>query len=51
VRFLADESCDAVVVRELRAAVVRLVEQLGERLTRSFVVLEPGRIRIGSLPG
>ena len=35
---------------DLRAAVVRLVEQLGGRLTRSFVVLEPGRIRIGSLP-
>jgi predicted nuclease of predicted toxin-antitoxin system len=35
---------------ELGAAVGRFVEQLGDRLRRSFVVLEPRRIRIGSLP-
>jgi hypothetical protein len=30
--------------------VVRLVELLGERLSGSFVIAEPGRIRLTRLP-
>jgi predicted nuclease of predicted toxin-antitoxin system len=32
----------------LRAAALAAVSQLGERLTSSFVVVEPGRIRVSS---
>lgn len=32
------------------AAVIELVSKFGERLATSFVVLEPGRARIGSVP-
>lgn len=35
----------------LAVDVLRLVEQRGDTLYGSFVVLEPGRIRIGRLPG
>jgi predicted nuclease of predicted toxin-antitoxin system len=34
----------------LQAATVDLVARFGARLPSSFVVLEPGRVRIGSLP-
>jgi hypothetical protein len=33
----------------LPSAVLDLVERFGDRLPVSFVVLEPGRVRIGSL--
>jgi predicted nuclease of predicted toxin-antitoxin system len=35
----------------LPAAVVKLVETAGEQLRGSFAVLQPGRTRIGRLPG
>jgi hypothetical protein len=62
-RFLADESCDFRVVRALRAAghdVKTIIEAapgaedeavlamaLEKRFAARFVVIEPGRIRIG----
>jgi hypothetical protein len=57
VRFLADESCDFAVVTALRAAghdarnrlgeaVVSVVTEVGERITGSFFVIEPGRARV-----
>jgi len=36
--------------RLIPAAVLDLVARFGERLPTSFVVLEPGRVRIGSMP-
>ena len=36
--------------RHAAAAVLELVSRLGERLPTSFVVLEPGRARIASMP-
>jgi len=36
--------------RQAPAAVLQLVSNFGERLTRSFVVLEPGRARIARMP-
>jgi predicted nuclease of predicted toxin-antitoxin system len=36
--------------RQLQVAAVDLVQQFGERLVTSFVVVEPGRVRIGPLP-
>lgn len=56
-RFLADESCDFAVVRALRTGgqlaslVQETFQRLGDRLTGSFVVLEPNRVRIGRSPG
>lgn len=35
---------------QLAAAILDLVDAYGDRLPDSFVVVEPGRIRIGSLP-
>ena len=43
-RFLADESCDFAIVRALRGA--GLVEKHGSRLSKCFVVAQPGRVRI-----
>ena len=40
----------APVSRQAPAAVLELVAAFGDRLPVSFVVLEPGRVRIGSLP-
>jgi predicted nuclease of predicted toxin-antitoxin system len=40
----------APVRTTLPGAVLDLVERLGERLPTSFIVLEPGRVRIGSIP-
>jgi Domain of unknown function (DUF5615) len=34
----------------LPAAVLDLVARFGDRLSTSFIVLEPGRVRIGSMP-
>ena len=34
---------------QLATAVVDLVERYGDRLPTAFVVVEPGRVRIGSL--
>ena len=36
--------------RQVTPAVLDLVARFGERLPTSFVVLEPGRVRIGSMP-
>jgi predicted nuclease of predicted toxin-antitoxin system len=36
--------------RQLPGAVLDLVARFGDRLPTSFVVLEPGRVRIGSMP-
>jgi predicted nuclease of predicted toxin-antitoxin system len=36
--------------RQAPTAVLELVSKFGERLLTSFVVLEPGRARIGSMP-
>jgi predicted nuclease of predicted toxin-antitoxin system len=36
--------------QQVPAAVLALVASFGDRLPISFVVLEPGRVRIGSLP-
>ena len=36
--------------RDLPAASLNLVGQFADRLTTSFIVLEPGRVRIGSMP-
>jgi predicted nuclease of predicted toxin-antitoxin system len=35
---------------ELPAATLSVVERFADRLTASFIVLEPGRARIGTLP-
>lgn len=57
-RFLADESCDFAIVRDLRAhgydamvpAVRQLVQEHGEQLISAFVVVQPGHIRISRRP-
>ena len=36
--------------RKLCAAVVKLIDQQGEKIPGSFVVMQPGRIRIRRLP-
>jgi hypothetical protein len=41
----------APIRQRLCADIVKLVEQKEEALQGSFVVLEPGRVRIGRLPG
>jgi predicted nuclease of predicted toxin-antitoxin system len=40
----------ALARKQLPAAVLDLVERFGNRLTTSFVVVEPARVRIGSIP-
>lgn len=40
----------APVRKRAPTAVLELVSKFGERLPTSFVVLEPGRARIGSMP-
>ena len=40
----------APVRRQAPTAILELVSKFGERLPTSFVVLEPGRARIGSMP-
>jgi predicted nuclease of predicted toxin-antitoxin system len=41
----------AAARKQIGAALLDLVTRFGERLPTSFVVLEPGRVRIGSAPG
>jgi hypothetical protein len=64
--FLADESCDfaagaglvgVVLVRfpvlarrTVGAAVLQAVRRLDDRLPGSFVVVEPGRVRVSTTP-
>lgn len=36
--------------KQLPTAALDLITRFGERLPTSFVVLEPGRVRIGSMP-